>query len=193
MAALLLPLLMSAHAADGASPADPVTEFAFHAVVPLGVEGFVLHDLRQTMYLLASARDPQFEGYRRVMIEGRRTLLDAAGHPVLSYPRDLHFRVTASTRLKLVGVASWPESAGQTANQYMLGLRFRLRIFRGLQQRVVNPSTVKMIGMPADVAYDERVYRVSFQVGELPITDRVVLEVLSPGGKRLSRFHLDLN
>ena len=47
--------------------------------------------------------------------------------------------------------------------------------------------------MPPDIPYDERVYQISFDIGRIPITDRVVLEVLSPSGERLCKFHLDLN
>jgi hypothetical protein len=49
-----------------------------------------------------------------------------------------------------------------------------------------------MIGVPADVPYDERVYRINFALDKLPITDRCVLEVLSPTGERLTKFHFDL-
>ena len=49
-----------------------------------------------------------------------------------------------------------------------------------------------MIGVPADVAYDERVYRISFSGQKIPVSDRCILEVLSPTGERLTRFHFDL-
>jgi hypothetical protein len=42
--------------------------------------------------------------------------------------------------------------------------------------------------MPADVPYDERVYRVNMNVGRLPISDRLVIDVLSPQGERLTHF-----
>jgi hypothetical protein len=45
-----------------------------------------------------------------------------------------------------------------------------------------------MIGMPADVPYDERVYRININAGNLPITDRMVVEILSPEGKLLTHF-----
>jgi hypothetical protein len=51
---------------------------------------------------------------------------------------------------------------------------------------------VKLVGMPMDVPYDERIYRVSFDLGEVPLADRIVLEVLSPREERLTRFHLDM-
>ena len=179
-------------AEDGVAPPRTVLEMAFHEVVPLGVDGIRLRDARQTMFLVASARDAKFEGLQRVLQDGRRRLLDGDGNRVLFFPETLQFRVTASTRLKLVDVPQWQVRAGQDVNDYLLKLRFQLRIFRGLQQRIVKPATVEMVGMPAEVSYDERIYRVSFAVGQLPMWDRVVLEVISPSGERLSRFHLDL-
>jgi hypothetical protein len=45
-----------------------------------------------------------------------------------------------------------------------------------------------MIGMPADLPYDERVYRININAGNLHITDRVVVEIFSPEGKLLTHF-----
>jgi len=45
-----------------------------------------------------------------------------------------------------------------------------------------------MIGMPADVPSDERVYRINIDTGNLPITDRVVIEIFSPQGELLTHF-----
>lgn len=185
---LIWPVLVCA-AADGPPPQQ--TEFVFHSVVPLGADGLRFRDARQTMYLLASATNPQFEGWRRVVEHGRRMVLDVNGAPVRFFPDTISFRVTASTELKLLDVQQWPATAGQDMNLYLAGLRFRLRIFHGLSMRVVQPENVEMIGVPADVAYNERIYRVAFHAGRIPMSDRIVLEVLSPQGQRISRFHLD--
>jgi hypothetical protein len=75
----------------------------------------------------------------------------------------------------------------------MLGLRFRLKIFkRHPRHRTREPKVVSVIGVPADVPYDERVYRVSFKLDRIPLKHRIVLE-LSPGGERISKFHLEFN
>jgi hypothetical protein len=42
------------------------------------------------------------------------------------------------------------------------------------------------------VPYNERIYRIGFDLGKVPIDDRVVMEVISPTGERLCKFHLDL-
>ena len=49
-----------------------------------------------------------------------------------------------------------------------------------------------MIGMPADVPADERVYRIGVSVGDMPVVDRFVLEVLSPEGHVLTHFPFSL-
>ena len=49
-----------------------------------------------------------------------------------------------------------------------------------------------MIGVPDDVPYNERVYRVAFEIGSVPTDRRMLLEVLTPQGERICKFHLDL-
>ena len=77
-------------------------------------------------------------------------------------------------------------------NEFLLGLKFKLKIFRGLQMKTVNPSNVKLIGVPSYEPYDERVYRVSFETPDLPVDARLVLEVFDSTGTRLTRFHLEI-
>jgi hypothetical protein len=57
-----------------------------------------------------------------------------------------------------------------------------------LEVREVTPQSIEMIGMPADLPYDERVYRININAGNLPITDRMVVEIFSPEGKLLTHF-----
>lgn len=51
---------------------------------------------------------------------------------------------------------------------------------------------MRVIGVSADVPYDERIYRVSLKLDHIPLKHRIVLE-LSPGGERISKFHLEFN
>jgi hypothetical protein len=46
--------------------------------------------------------------------------------------------------------------------------------------------------MPADLPYDERVYRINVDAGNLPITDRMVVEIFSPQGELLTHFPFSL-
>ncbi len=120
-----------------------------------------------------------------------------AGANVTSYPEAIRFRVTASTRNKLLDIPLDVAPSGSTKeppdlNQFLLGLQFQIKMFHGLTQTVFKPEKVQLIGVPEEVPSDERVYEVTFSLRHVPITDRCLLEVASPAGERLARFHLDL-
>jgi hypothetical protein len=77
-------------------------------------------------------------------------------------------------------------------NSFLLGMNFRLKIYRGLKVSVMKPERVHLIGVPADQPFEERVYKVAFDTNEIPLDARLVLEVTGPDGARLSRFHLEV-
>ena len=56
----------------------------------------------------------------------------------------------------------------------------------------IDPANVRLIGVPAYEPYAERVYRVSFNTPNVPVDERLVLEVFDSAGTRLSRFHLEI-
>ena len=167
------------------------TALQFHSRIPLGIEALALTP-KQTLYVLASAENEQFEGWRRSVTGERWYLTNANGSPVEYYPESISFRVTVSARLKLLEVPAFPIAMPDDLSEYLLRLSFRLKLFRGLNQQIVRPFDVQMIGVPAEIPYDERVYLVSFRLPHIPIHDRCVLEVLSPRGERLAKFHLDV-
>ncbi len=168
-------------------------ELHFHAAVPLGVEGFVLKPANRKFYLFALAQNPAFEGMYQARKEGHRVLLDSAGRRVNFYPEIVDFRVTATGwDEKLLDISHFPVHASASLEDFLLRLRFRLVIFKGLKTRDVYPTSVRMIGMPANVPYDERIYGLTFRLNQVPISERVVLEVLAPNGQRIYKFHLDL-
>jgi hypothetical protein len=72
--------------------------------------------------------------------------------------------------------------------ELLLGLGFRIQVYDGLHSREIAPESVEMIGMPAYVNYDERVYRVTVKAADLPITDRFKIEILSRQGEVLGHF-----
>ena len=76
--------------------------------------------------------------------------------------------------------------------ELLLNLKFRIRAYNGLEVREITPQSIEMIGMPADVPYDERVYRININAGSIPITDRLVVEILSPQGELLTHFPFSL-
>jgi hypothetical protein len=182
----------------GGDVASPLSrwELAYHSIVPLGGEVLLLKPSNQALSFLASAESIGFEGWRQVSNENTTKLLDGDGNPVERYPRFVDFRVTVSARRKTLSgleplVIEW-KSDIQNVNEYLLNLRFRVKIFRALHVTVLEPKAVKIVGVPFDVPYDERIFRLSFDLGDVPVDDRIILEVLSPDGERLTRFHLDM-
>jgi len=114
------------------------------------------------------------------------------GRAVRYYPSEVSFRLTATGRGHLQGIDAAPVDTHADLNDYLLGLHFRLKVFRGVNFRFIEPQSVEMLGMPADINYDERIYHISFNLDHVPAEDRIVLEVLDSSGERVSRFHLEL-
>jgi hypothetical protein len=79
----------------------------------------------------------------------------------------------------------------QSVSDFLAGLRFSLQIFRGMEMRNVQPTRQWMIGVPADEPADERIYRVSFDLGDARPDDRIVLMVMDASGTRVTKFHLE--
>jgi hypothetical protein len=183
--------------AEDVASLSPKWELAYHSVVPLGQDAILLEPGNHALFFLASAESIDFEGWRQIYNENRTSLLAADGHPVEHYPRFVDFRITASARRHVLPglqplLVDCESQCIQTVNDYLLHLQFRVKIFRALHFRELAPKIVEIIGMPPDVPCDERIFRVSFDLGEVPVADRIVLEVLSPAGDRLTRFHLDM-
>jgi hypothetical protein len=162
-----------------------------HAHLPLGMEGFLLRPGRHMLYVLSTADSPVFEGWHLAENGAQKLILDRNGTPVRYFPQKLHFRVTASTMLDLIGVESSPLQIDTDINSFLRRLSFRLKVFHDLQMTTLEPESVQMLGVPAEVSSEERVYGATFTVPRIPIEDRMVLEVLTPEGDRLCRFHLE--
>jgi len=178
--------------ASGPAHPSPDAEFVYHTLISLGNDAFSVQPWGSVMTVLASVESPHFEGWRRQTFGDRRRLVNASGQPVRYYPEHLEFRVSTGTRTQISDTLPFPMRTTLSANDYLLNLRFRLKIFHGLRQIVVMPESTAMIGVPADIPYAERIYRVSFDLDEVSTNDRMMLEVLAPSGERLCKFHLDL-
>jgi hypothetical protein len=190
MAAVVLAFAVAAGAEKSAN-----VELELHSVLPLGHEIFTVYPDRHTLYLMAAVESPEIEGWKVINDGGRRRVQDAKGKHAQFFPRTLSFRVTATAmRPGLLIIPQQPLGleTDTPLNDYLLNLNFRLKIFRGLKVTELAPASVRMIGMPADVPQEERVYRVGFELADVPTRDRIVLEVLSPQGERVCKFHLDL-
>ncbi len=165
----------------------------YKAPLPLGADGFRLEPANREFYLLGCVEDRRFNRLQVSRIRKSPFVIDASGDVWKKYPSEVTFRITA-TGMDPGTLKSDIDKIDEPGdlNSFLLGLHFRLKVFEGLNMRTIKPSAIRMIGMPSDVPSDERVYRVSFQTGDFPVDARLVMEVLSPAGKLLSRFHLEL-
>jgi hypothetical protein len=167
--------------------------YAVNGRIPLGIETFRLQPDGHEFYLMASAENPGFQGLKRETDHsGREHLVNSHGEPVKFYPSRVQFRVTASSRESVLKDSPWETHAKVKVVDMLRELKFRVKVFHALEYRYVKPKFVEEVGVPDKVPYDERIYRVGFELGEVPIDDRVVMEVISPSGERLCKFHLDL-
>ncbi len=171
----------------------PNQVFWMNTPLPLGAQQINLKPSRQHFMLLGCIEDHRFNRLQVSRVRRSPFVIDAAGDVWTHYPDEVTFRVTATAiDSGMVQVDSQNVTETGDLNSFLLGLHFRLKSFRGLQMTELQPSSVRLIGVPADVPYQERVYRVSFDTGEFPVSDRLVMEVLSPKGQLLTRFHLEL-
>lgn len=166
----------------------------YQELVPLGADCFNVqgHKWHQNMSLLGSAESNLFQGLTARGSLHQRALYTPDGRQVAKYPGRVVFRVTASFRTALIDTPPFPVTTADDPNDYLLKLKFRLVVFHGLHQTVIHPDSIEMIGVPAEMPYNERVYRITAELANIPIADRVVLYVLDPSGQRLTKFHLDL-
>ncbi|MGZ4878881.1 MAG: hypothetical protein ACXVIO_11810 [Candidatus Angelobacter sp.] len=162
------------------------------STMPAGYDVMVLKPSKATLSLMGLIECPELEGAQRVAEGVHRKLVSADGDTIKEFPQRFSFRITASLRkVFLDGPASSVDVDGDP-QELLLKLKFRIRAYNGLEVREIVPQSIEMIGMPADVPYDERVYRINVNAGGLPITDRLVVEILSPQGELLTHFPFSL-
>jgi hypothetical protein len=159
--------------------------------IPLGEYELALEPAHRTVEILATAEAPAFAGWTLKSRASRAVLLDEAGNLVRKLPNSITFRVTASTRDRLLDTDPIRFDCKQSVSDFLAGLRFSLQIFRGMEMRNVQPTRQWMIGVPADEPADERIYRVSFDLGDARPDDRIVLMVMDASGTRVTKFHLE--
>ncbi|HEY6305471.1 MAG TPA: hypothetical protein VI488_03310 [Candidatus Angelobacter sp.] len=163
-----------------------------HSAMPAGYVVVRLLPSGANVAVLGLIECPQMEGARHVSEGLNSKIVAADGMPLKHFPRQFSFRVTVSLRKTLLEGPSDSVATAEDPEQFLLKLGFKLKIYHGLEMHEIDPQSVKMIGVPADVPYDERVFRVSFEVENLPVSDRVVLLVLSPEEEPVTHFSFGL-
>jgi hypothetical protein len=163
-----------------------------HSAMPAGYDVVVLKPANVNLSIMGLIECPELEGAQHVAAGLKSSVLAADGGRMKQFPHRFSFRITASLR-KIV--LDGPANAIQVADdpgELLLKLKFRVKAYHGLEAREITPESVEMIGIPADIPYDERVYRVGVNVGDMPVTDRFVIEVLTPEGEVITHFPFTL-
>lgn len=183
--------LQLAGSAEGPKSGPPT--MLFRSPLPLGADGYLLRPLNRKFFLMASADNPEFNMVRVTRIHLGGTVVGADGTEMRHYPQQLSFRVTASA-LESDMLTNDVDAVNYSGdlNSFLLGMHFRLKVYRGLKVSLLKPERVHLIGVPADQPFEERVYKVAFDTNDLPLDARLVLEVTGPDGEKLSRFHLEV-
>ncbi|PYX92909.1 MAG: hypothetical protein DMG67_05570 [Acidobacteria bacterium] len=192
---MALPYLLLILTLPGAGQARSSTDlvYRYHSIVPLGTEKIRLQPSQHLVDLIASAESGNFEGVERKDAPQKTRLVNANGSPFSFYPAEVTFRLTATTLNRLKDEDPPLEvNTAQDTNTFLLDLHMRLKVFRGLDAYELEPSDVDLIGMPAAIPYEERIYRATFDLDHIPADSRLVLEVFDSSDERISRFHLEL-
>lgn len=166
--------------------------FAFGSNTPAGYEVMQLKPSGDTLSLMGLIECPEIEGVRQISQGINAKLISANGEPIKAFPQHFSFRVTASLRKVVLDGPVVSVNVPYDSHDLLLKLKFRVRAYHGLDVTEIAPESIEMIGVPADVPYDERVYRVNMNVSNLPASDRLVLEVLSPQDEVLTHFLFNL-
>lgn len=180
-------------AAMALAVAQQQTAPPYRAATPAGSEVVLLKPSGAVVTLLGLAECQEIEGAQHVDQGLKARVVRADGEPMESFPTHFSFRVTASLRKTLLEDPGSELKTEEEPSQLLVKLRFRLKAYDGLHVRVIEPESTSMIGVPADIPYDERVYRINFTLaGNEPPTERFVLEVIAPEGERMARLHFSL-
>jgi hypothetical protein len=185
-------LIIAGFAFAVAAKNPPKTMPGLRSNMPAGYDVMVLKPSKATLSLMGLIECPELEGAQQVAEGLHKELVSAGGDAIKEFPQRFSFRITASLRKIFVDPPIRSIDLADDPQELLLNLKFRIRAYHGLEVREIVPQSVEMIGMPSGVPYDERVYRINIDAGKLPITDRLVVEVLSPQGELLTHFPFSL-
>jgi|ERR1700731_270408 len=183
-----LVLIAAGFAFATAANTSPKAAPGLRSTMPAGYDVVVLKPSKTTLSLIGLIECPELEGAQHVAAGSHKKLVSAAGGTIKEFPQRFSFRITASLRKVFLDGPATSVTIADDPKELLLKLKFRIRAYNGLEMREIVPQSIEMIGMPADVPYDERVYRININAENLPITDRLVVEILSPHGQLLTHF-----
>ena len=164
----------------------------FRAVTNLDNDAIRLLPSRKVLNLLATLECRELERLQLISEGQKKWVADLSGQPAKHYPPAMVFRFTIGSFDKSAEKIPYEMQTSLTPQEFASKLKFRLRIFHGLEELTLYPATQRIIGVPPHMPYDERIYRVEFQLKDVPVEDRMLFEVLDPDGKRVTKFGVQL-
>jgi hypothetical protein len=158
----------------------------------LGSDSIRLQPSNQKLNMLLSVECPDFDHFV-VTGQGReRKVTDADGNAITHYPRELSFRFTIGSHSASDESEPNEFETKIPVDRFQSNLHFRLKVFHGTHVTNYEPAELKMLGVPVDIPYDERIYHFTFKLKDVPVEDRMMLEVLDEEGTRVGKFHLQI-
>ena len=146
----------------------------------------------EKLTFLATWIAPELTKFERVDSANGSYVRDANGKRVTRYPDKMTLRVTVGNRTEVSNGKPLDFDSKLSAQELASSLHFRLRVYEGLEYRLLEPLTSKVIGVPKDIPYNERIYLVEFSLKDVPIEDRLVIEALDPEDTRVTRFSVSM-
>lgn len=185
-------LIVASFAVLAAARSGPKPTPGLRSNMPAGYDVMLLKPSKATLSLIGLIECPELEGAQHVAEGLHGKLVSADGNTIHEFPQHFSFRITASLKkVFLDGPVTSVEIPGDP-HELLLKLKFRIRAYHGLEVREIVPQSIEMIGMPAEVPYDERIYRININAENLPVTDRLVVEIFLPQGELLTHFPFSL-
>jgi hypothetical protein len=163
-----------------------------HSAMPAGYDVVVLKPSGANLSLMGLIECPELEGAQHFAAGLKSRIVGSDGERMDKFPPHFNFRITASLRKIVLDGPASTVNIPDDPQELLLKLKFRIKAYHGLEMREIEPESIEMIGMPADVPFDERVYRVGVNIGDMPVIDRFVIEILSPEGEVLTHFPFSL-
>ncbi|HUS19196.1 MAG TPA: hypothetical protein VMZ25_06065 [Terriglobales bacterium] len=167
--------------------------FTFRHHTPMGGDAVILMPAKERIQLMATLESKELEGVRQIR-DGKDEYLRAAdGGPFRFYPSELKFRFSIGKKILLTEKNPNPIETTDSPDEFQSNLRFQLKIFQGLNVEVIEPEETRIIGVPKNIPYDERIYTIRFKLPrQVPAHERMKFEVFDRNGNQIAKFQLQL-
>jgi hypothetical protein len=168
------------------------TAARFTELEHLDADAVKLSKTGETVTFLATWIAPELKSMRRVVSGKGAYIRTDDGQVITKYPEKMVLRISVGERTKVDGTTPIEFDSPYNADQLAKNLHFRLRVYNGLDYRVVEPTSAKMIGVPAELPYNQRIYLVEFPLKNVAVEERLMIEALDPNDTRVTRFTVSM-